>query len=228
MKTIILFTLILNTFLFSNTTFDISKVNFGPLKYNANTKMRIYKNGITAFNLPIEINSHTRPIKKTKTGYLKRSTFNISFTAIKSNKMTFSTETLTEFDNNKKLTKFTENIDRNGETQTIVCVPLGACLIDGSRIKEIGYKSDVALLQCDNNTQKKIQCKVEKATKKDLANFTTKKHFIMINNDIRYKIEETTKLTIDKEGNVKRISSKIKAKDLFSIKYTTKDIVQTP
>ena len=50
----------------------------------------------------------------------------------------------------------------------------------------------------------------------------------MINNDIRYKIEETTKLTIDKEGNVKRISSKIKAKDLFSIKYTTKDIVQTP
>ena len=107
MKTIILFTLILNTFLFSNTTFDISKVNFGPLKYNANTKMRIYKNGITAFNLPIEINSHTRPIKKTKTGYLKRSTFNINFTAIKSNKMTFSTETLTEFDNNKKL-----NFDR--------------------------------------------------------------------------------------------------------------------
>lgn len=228
MKNIILSIIILNTFLFSNNVFDTSKINFGSIEFNAKTKMRIYKNGITAFNLPIEIDSHTSPIKKTKTGYLKKSTFKIRFTAIRNDKMTFTTETLTEFDKNKKLTKFTENIDRNGETQTVVCVPLGACLIDGPSTKEIGYKSDVVLLKCDNDTQKKIQCNVEKANNKDLANLTTKKHFIMENNNKRYNIEETTKMTIDTEGNIKKISSKIKAKDLFSIKYTAKDIVQSP
>jgi len=34
------------------------------------------------------------------------------------------------------------------------------------------------------------------------------------------------KMTIDSQGNIQKISSKIKAKDLFSIKYTAKDIVQ--
>lgn len=220
--------MILSTLLFSTDVFDTSKVNFGSIEFNAKTKMRIYKNGSTAFNLPIEISSHTRGIKKTETGYLKKSTFNIRFTAIRTNKMTFTTETLTEFNKNKKLTKYTENINRNGETQTVVCVPLGACLIDGPKKKEIGYTSDVVLLKCDNNTQKKIQCNVETANKPGLANLTTKKHFIMENNKIRYKIEETSKITIDKNGNIKKISSKIKAKDLFSIKYTTKDIVQSP
>ncbi len=228
MKIIILLTLILNTFLFSDDLFDTAKVNFGSIEYNAKTKMRIYKNGSTAFNLPIEISSQTKGIKKTETGYLKKSTFKINFTAIRTNKMTFTTETLTEYNKNKKLTKYTENINRNGETQTVVCVPLGACLIDGPKKKEIGYKSDVVLLKCDNNTQKKIQCKVEKANKPGLANLTTKKHFIMENNKIRYNIEETTKISIDQNGTIKKISSKIKAKELFSIKYTTKDIIQSP
>ena len=228
MKKIILLTLILNTLLFSDTVFDTSKVNFGSIEYNAKTKMRIYNQGVATFNLPIEISSHTKPIKETKTGYLKKSTFKIRFTAIKTNKMTFTTETLTEFNKNKKLTKYTENINRNGETQTVVCVPLGACLIDGPNKREIGYKSDVVVLKCDNNTQKKIQCNVEKANKKGLANLTTKKHFVMENNKIRYKIEETTKMTVDKQGNIKKIASKIKAKDLFSIKYTAKDIIQSP
>jgi hypothetical protein len=228
LKKLILLTIILSTLLFSNDTFDISRVNFGSIEFKAKTKMRIYNQGVATFNLPIEISSHTKAIKKTKTGYLKKSTFKIKFTAIRNDKMTFTTETLTEFNKNKKLTKFTEKIDRNGETQTVVCVPLGACLIDGANKKKIGDKSDVVILECDNNTQKKIQCNVEKANKKGLANLTTKKHFIMENNNIKYNIEEITKMTVDKEGNIKKISSKIKAKDLFSIKYTAKDIVQSP
>jgi len=228
LKKSILLTIILSTLLFSNDVFDTSRVNFGSVEFNAKTKMRIYNQGIPTFNLPIEISSHTKPIKKTKTGYLKKSTFKIRFTAIKTDKMTFTTETSTEFNKNKKLTKFTEKINRNGETQTVVCVPLGACLIDGTNKREIGYKSDVVLLECDNNTQKKIQCNVEKANKKDMANLTTKKSFIMENNNIKYNIEEITKMTVDKEGNIKKISSKIKAKDLFSIKYTAKDVVQVP
>jgi len=228
LKKTILFTIILNTLLFSNDVFDTSRVNFESIEYNAKTKMRIYNQGVATFNLPIEICSHTEAIKKNETGYAKKSTFKIRFTALKTNKMTFTTETLTEFDKNKKLTKFTEKIDRNGETQTVVCIPIGACLIDGSNKREIGYKSDVVLLKCDNNTQKKIQCNVEKANKKGMANLTTKKHFIMENNNIKYNIEEITKMTIDKEGTIKKITSKIKAKDLFFIKYTAKDIVQSP
>ena len=228
MKKSILLTIILSTLLFSNDVFDTSRVNFGSVEFNAKTKMRIYNQGIPTFNLPIEISSHTKAIKKTKTGYLKKSTFKIRFTAIRSDKMTFTTETLTEFNKNKKLTKFTEKINRNGETQTVVCVPLGACLIDGTNKREIGYKSDVVLLEYDNNTQKKIQCNVEKSNKKGMANLTTKKSFIMENNNIKYNIEEITKMTVDKEGNIKKISSKIKAKDLFSIKYTAKDVVQVP
>jgi len=227
LKKILLLTFILNTFLFSNNIFDISRINYGLIEYNAKTKMRIYNQGIATFNLPIEISSQTKAIKKTDTGYIKQSTFKIRFTAIKNDKMTFTTKTLTEFDKNQKLTKFTEKIDRNGETQTVVCVPLGACLIDGASKKKIGDKSDVVLLNCNNDTQKKIQCSVEKANKEGLANLTTYKHFIMENNNIKYKIEEVTKMTIDQEGNIQKISSKIKAKDLFSIRYTAKDIIQS-
>lgn len=228
MKKTILFTIILNTLLFSNDVFDISKVNFGPIEYNAKTKMRIYNKGIPTFNLPIEICSHTRAIKETDTGYLRESTFKIRFTALKTDKMTFTTETLTEFDKNYRLTKLTEKIDRNGETQTVICVPFRKGHIEETNKKEIGYKSDVFLLVCDNHTQKKMQSNLQKTNKKGMANLTTKKNFIMENNKIRYKIEETTKMTIDKKGTIKRISSKIKAKDLFAIKYTAKDIVQSP
>lgn len=227
MKQIILLTIILNTLLFSNDVFDTSRVNFGSIEFKAKTKMRIYNQGIATFNLPIEISSLTEAIEETKTGYLKKSIFKIKFTAIKSDKMTFTTETLTEFDKNKKLSKFTENIDRNGETQTVVCVPLASCLIDENSKKEIGFKSDVYLMQCDNDTQKSIQCNVDKSNKEGMANLTTIKHFVMENNNIKYKIKETTKMTIDKEGNIKKIASKIKAKDLFTIKYTAKDVVQS-
>ena len=226
-KTLLL-TIILNTLLFSSQLFDISRVNFGEIEYNAKTKMRIYKNGSTAFNLPIEICSHTRALKETESGYLKKSTFKIRFTAIKSDKMTFSTERLTEFDKEYKLTKLTEHIDRNGERQTVICVPLRKEAIEEDHKKEIGYKSSVFLLVCDNHTQKKMQSNLQKTKTKGLANLTTKKNFIMENNNIRYKIEETTKMTIDTNGTIHKISSRIKAKDLFSIKYTAEDIVQSP
>ncbi len=228
MKKTILWTIILNTFLFANNVFDISKVNFGSIEFNAKAKMRIYKNGSTAFNLPIEICSHTRAIKKIKTGYVRKSTFKIRFTAIRTNKMIFTTETFTEFDKNYRLTKLTEIIDRNGEEQTVICVPYRKGLIEENYKKEIGYKSNVFLLVCDNHTQKKMQSSLQKTNSKGMANLTTKKNFIMENNKIRYKIEETTKMTIDTNGIIKKISSKIKAKDLFSIKYIAKDIVQSP
>lgn len=226
MKKTILLTFILNTLLFSNDVYDISRVNFGSIEYNAKTKMRIYNKGLTAFNLPIEICSHTRAVKETETGYLRKSTFKIRFTALKTDKMTFSTETLTEFDKDHRLTKLTEKIDRNGETQTVICVPFRKGHIEESYKKEIGYKSNVFLLVCDNHTQKKMQSKLQKTKINGIANLTTKKNFIMENNNIRYKIEETTKMTIDTNGTIKKISSKIKAKDLFSIKYTAKDIFQ--
>lgn len=219
--------MILNTLLFSNTIFDITRLNFGQIEFNTKAKMRIYKNGFTAFNLPIEICSKTEAIKETETGYVKKSTFKIRFTAIKTDKMTFSTETLKEFDKNHRLTKLTEKIDRNGETQTVVCVPLREGYIDETYKKEIGYKSDVFLLNCDNDSQKKMQSNLQKTKLAGIANFTTKKNFIMENNKIRYKIEETTKMTIDTNGTILKISSKVKAKDLFSIRYTAKDIVQS-
>ena len=228
MKKSILLTIILNTLLFSNNVFDISKLNFGSIEFKTKAKMRIYKNGITAFNLPIEISSMTEAIKETETGYVKKSIFKIRFTAIKTDKMTFTTETLMQFDKKHRLTKLTEKIDRNGETQTVVCLPLREGHIDETYKKEIGYKSDVFLLNCDNDSQKKMQNNLQKTKLDGIANFTTKKDFIMENNNIRYTIEETTKMTIDTKGTILKISSKVKAKDLFSIRYTTKDIVQLP
>jgi len=228
LKKSILLTMILTTLLFSNTAFDISKLNFGSIEFTTKTKMRIYKNGITAFNLPIEIFSKKEAIREIETGYLRKSIFKIKFTAIKTDKMTFTTERLTEFDKNYRLTKLTEKIDRNGEEQTVVCVPLREGQIEENYKKEIGYKSDVFLLNCDNNSQKKMQSNLQKTKLDGIANLTTKKNFIMENNKIRYKIEETTKMTIDTNGTIKMISSKIKAKDLFSIKYKAKDIVQLP
>ena len=216
----------MSSFLFSNTLFDISSLNFGSIEFKTKAKMRIYNNGIATFNLPIEIDSKTEPIKETKTGYVRTSMFKIRFSAIKTNKMTFSTETITEFDRKYRLTKLTEKINRNGEKQTVVCVPLREALIEETYKKETGYKTGVFLLVCDNHSQKKMQSKLEKTKSASIANFTTKKNFIMENNNIRYKIEETMKMTIDSQGNIQKISSKIKAKDLFSIKYTAKDIVQ--
>jgi len=220
--------MILNTLLFSNSVFDISRLNFGKIEFTTKAKMRIYNNGITTFNLPIKIYSKTDAIKETETGYIRKSIFNIKFTAIRTDKMTFSTETLTEFDKQYRLTKLTEIINRNGEKQTVVCTPLREGLIEENYKKEIGYKSDVFLLECDNNSQKKMQSNLQKTAIEGIANLTTKKNFIMENNDIRYKIEETTKMTIDTNGTIKRISSKVQAKDLFSIKYRAKDIIQLP
>lgn len=228
MKKTILLTIILNTLLFSNDLYDISRVNFESIEYNAKTKMRIYNQGIATFNLPIEICSHTKPIKETQTGYVRKSTFKIRFTALKTDKMTFTTKTSIEYDKNYRLTKLTEKINRNGETQTVICVPLREGHIHKISKKEIGYKSDVFHLVCDNHTQKKMQSNLQKTSKEGIANLITKKYFIMENNKIQYKIEETIKMTIDTKGTIKRISSKIKAKDLFSIKYTAKDIVQSP
>ena len=130
MKTTIILTIILNTLLFSDNVFDISRPTFGLIKFNTEAKMRIYTNGKTAFNLPIEIFSYTEPIKKIKTGYLRKSTFEIRFTAIKTNKMTINTQTITEFDTNYRLTKLTEKISRNGEQKTVVCTPLSEVLIE--------------------------------------------------------------------------------------------------
>lgn len=228
MKKILLLAIILSTTLLANNLFNISKVNFGPIDFKTKTKMRIYNKGIPTFNLPIEITSHTEAIKENETGFMRKSIFKINFMAIKTDKMTFSTETVTQFDQNRSLTKLTEKINRNGETQTVICVPLRKSRIEENYEKEIGYKSDVFLLVCDNHTQKKMQSNLQKNNQKGLANLTTKKHFIMMNNNIRYKIEETTKMTIDQQGNIKKISSKIKAKDLFSIRYTAEDVIQSP
>ena len=208
--------------------FDISKLKFGSIEFSTKAKMRIYNNGITTFNLPIKIYSNTEAIKETDTGYVRKSIFKIKFTAIKTDKMTFATETLMQFDKQYRLIKLTEIINRNGEKQIVICTPLREGLIEEDYKKEIGYKSDIFLLECDNNSQKKMQSNLQKTTTEGIANLTTKKNFIMENNDIRYKIEETTKMTIDTNGIIKRISSKIKAKDLFSIKYRAKDIVQLP
>ena len=57
-----------------------------------------------------------------------------------------------------------------------------------------------------------------------MANFTTKKNFMMKHNGINYKIEETKKLTIDREGKIHRIAEKVKVKDLFSISYRVKEV----
>ena len=186
--------------------------------------MRIYKNKITAFNLPIEIHFHTEPLIHIKSGYLKKSTVTIAFTAIKTDKMSIKTERLTEYNMHHQLRKLTETINRNGESQTVVCTPLREELIDENHKKELGYKSDVVLLNCDDGNQMKIQSKLEKSPTKGLANFTTKKNFMMKHNDINYKIEETRKLTIDTNGNIERIAENVKVTDLFSIKFRVRDV----
>ena len=229
MKRVLLSSVVIFTsLLFANTDtlFDISKLHFGAIKFKTNTKMRIYNKGATAFNLPIEIDSRSEAIKKTENGYIKESTFKIKFSVLKSDKMTITTQTSTEYDIHHRLTKLTEKINRNGEEQIVTCVPYREGTIQNNFKKEVGYTSDVFLLVCDNHTQKKMQSKLQKISKNDYANFTTKKNFVMINENTRYKIEETTKMTIDKEGNIKKISSKIKAKDLFTIKYATEEVCQ--
>jgi hypothetical protein len=190
--------------------------------------MRIYKNKFTAFNLPIKISSTTEPLKETKTGYIKKSTVIISFTAIRTDKMSIKTERLTEYNTHHQLHKLTEIINRNGETQTVVCTPLREELLNEDYTKKIGYKSDVVLLDCDDGNQMKMQSQLQKSAIKGLANFTSKKNFMMKYSDTSYKIEETTKMSIDTNGTIKMIASKIKVTDLFSIKYKTKDIVSIP
>ena len=86
----------------------------------------------------------------------------------------------------------------------------------------IGCKSDVVILNCDDGNQMKIQSKLESSAIEGMANYTTKKNFMMKHNDINYKIEETKKVTIDREGKIHKISEKVKVKDLFSIKYKVK------
>ena len=148
----------------------------------------------------------------------------ISFTAIKSNKMSIKTERITKYNTHHQLDTLTETINRNGETQTVVCTPLREELLDENYTKEIGYKSDVVLLNCDDGNQMKMQSQLQKSAIKGMANFTTKKNFMMKYNGINHKIEETRKVTLDTNGTIVMIAEKVKVKDLFSIKYKTKDI----
>jgi len=228
LKSIILVAILLNTLLFSNNLFDISKIELGEIKFETKTKMKIIKNKITTFNLPIKIHSHIQAVKKTKTGYSRKSTLTINFTALRNNKMDMTTETLSEFDTKYRLIKITQSINRNGEHQSISCIPLRKEIIKESYQKELGYKSDVLLFNCDNNTQKKMQSNLQKTAIEGIANLTQKKHYIMSYNDQEYIIKETTKTTIDVNGTIKRISAKVNIKDLFSIKYSSKKIQQLP
>ena len=228
MKNLILLTILLNTLLFSNNLFDISKIELGEIKFETKTKMRIQNNKITTFNLPIKISSHTEAVKKTKTGYSRKSTLIINFTAIRTNKMRMTTETLSEFDTKHRLIKITQKVNRNGEKQSMSCFPVRKEIIKESYQKELGYKSDVLLFNCDNNTQKKMQSNLQKTGTESIANLTQKKHYIMSYNDKEYVIKETTKTTIDVNGTIKRISAKVTIKDLFSIKYSTKNVQQLP
>jgi len=65
-------TILLNTLLFSNNLFDISKIELGEIKFQTKTKMRILNNKITKFNLPIKIHSHTEAVKKQKQAIVER------------------------------------------------------------------------------------------------------------------------------------------------------------
>ena len=146
--------------------------------------MRIYKKSLTAFNLPIEITSRTEPLRETKTGYLAKSTVVIAFTAIKSDKMSIKTERIIEYSKHHQLKKISEIINRNGETQTVVCTPFQDELLDQNYNKMIGCKSDVVILNCDDGNQMKIQSKLQKSGIKGMANFTTKKNFMMKHNKV--------------------------------------------
>ena len=225
-KKILLFTIVLSTLLLADEPYNITNAKFGAYSFKTQTKMRIYKNSFTAFNLPIEINSQRGALIETKTGYSAKSTVLIAFTAIKNDKMSIKTERLSEYSKYHQLTKVTEVINRNGETQTVVCTPLRDELIDQNHNKMIGCKSDVLILNCDDGNQMKMQSQVQKSAVEGLANYTTKKNFMMKYNGISYKIEETRKISINAEGSIKRIAEKVKVKDLFSIKYKTIDIVQ--
>jgi len=186
--------------------------------------MRINKNKFTSFNLPIIIDAKTEPLKQIDAGYISKSTVVISFTAIRSNKMSIKTERITTYNTRHQLKTLTETINRNGETQTVVCRPLREELLDENFTKEIGYKSDVVLLDCDDGNQMKMQSQLQKSSLKGMANFTTKKNFMMKYNGINHKIEETKKVTLDNNGTIVMIAEKVKVKDLFSIKYKTKAI----
>lgn len=218
--------LVLSSWLMSNTLFDLSGVYDDEIAYKTKTKMKIKKNGGLTFNLPIEINAQIDAMKKTDEGFLRRSMFQIKFSAIKTNKMTMKTERFSLYDDKHRLLRFTEKIDRNGEKQTVVCTPLRKGIIEGVNQAEVGYKTDVIVLACDNDTQAKMQSKLEKSASEGIANFTTKKNVIMEYDNRRYTIKETTKMSIDTQGKIKKVSSKVKAKDLFSIKYRTRDINQ--
>ena len=200
--------------------YNIVNAKFGAYSFKTNTKMRINKNKFTSFNLPIEINTHKEALQKTDTGYISKSTSIISFTAIRNNKMNIKTERTTEYSKYHQLKKVTETINRNGVTQTVICTPLRDELIDQNRHKMIGCKSDVVILNCDDGNQMKMQSKIQKSSIDGMANYTTKKNFMMKYNNIDYKIEETKKITIDKNGTIQQIDEKVKVKDLFSIKYS--------
>ncbi|CAA6801914.1 MAG: Unknown protein [uncultured Sulfurovum sp.] len=218
--------LVLSSWLLSNSLFDLSGIYNDEIAYSTKAKMKIRNNGKITFNLPIDIDAKIDAMKQTDEGYLRTSMFQIKFSAIKTNKMTMKTERFSLYDDKHRLLRFTEKIDRNGEKQTVVCKPLREGNIDEVSQKEIGYKTDVILLACDNDSQIKMQSKLEKSAIQGIANFTTKKNFIMEYDNRRYKIEETTKMSIDIHGEIKKISSEVKAKDLFSIKYRTKNISQ--
>ena len=226
MRNILLFTALLNTSLFSNNLFDISKVELGEIKFETKTKMRIHHNRITTFSLPIKIHSHTEALKKTKTGYSRKNIFTIDFTALSTDKMSMKTETLNEYDKKHRLIKITNKVNRNGEEQSISCVPLRKEIVKENYKKELGYKSDVLLLSCDNNTQKKMQTKLQKTATKGIGDLTKKRHYIMKYNDKDYVIKETTRIRIDENGTIKKISSRVNIKDLFSIKYSTENVYQ--
>jgi len=73
-----------------------------------------------------------------------------------------------------------------------------------------------------------MQSNLQKTATEGIANLTQKKHYIMSYNEQDYIIKETTKTTIDVNGTIKRISAKVTIKDLFSIKYSTRDIQKLP
>ena len=219
--------ILLQTLLFSTELFDLSKVLLGGISYETKTKMRIYNKGITTFTLPIEIEATTEPIEKNETGFVRVSKFKILFPAVQSNKMTMYTKRTHIYDDMHRLVKMIEEINRNGKKQVVSCVPIREASVDNNYTKAVEYKSEVILLSCDNDSQLKMQMKLQKTDNDKIVKLISKKNSIMTYDTTRYVVEEINNMSIDTNGTIHQITSQIKIKDLFFVKYRARHIKQT-
>lgn len=225
-KKSILLSIMLISYTFANDKYDLSRSLLESIELNTIGEMRINSpEGEIPFS--VDIYSKNDKLKKLENGnlekkYSSRMTMNIS----KDVKSTSTSEVIVLIDNNFKTISYSEKSVSDGIVKNTLCLPDAETQnlpIDKNFKKEIGFKSPVETLICDDGGSRQMSFSVKKGLN-NTANIVSRTEAYILDKNMKIHLIERSVANINKDGSLNFIESIVVAKNMFSIYFKTDKI----